>query len=234
VKTWGDVRTQFHRLISDQAASIFTNANAESYANIALNHMAGESRHIDRLETGSTTADQATYSTVGFTTEVYRIWRVTHDDDPLMSVTTDRLDATDHSWRSHGSGTPLYYLLDQTETAVYLFPIPGTSSLDLEFFVESAPAPMDNDNTTNNVELPVWAIPGLLFWMLSYAFDADTPLRNLDSAAFYRHMAQRVTKALQVRSCNRLPKEWSKAAAGQATVPPQFDRLPGDGISAPA
>lgn len=78
------------------------------------------------------------------------------------------------------------------------------SGNSLEVFYYARPAAV-NDGA---IQIPGWAHPGIVYGMVSRAFAADTPRRNLGAAAIYRNLYEDVVRRLTARSNGKLHKVW--------------------------
>ena len=66
-------------------------------------------------------------------------------------------------------------------------------------------------NADQNIPLPTWFWPYLLFAMLAGAYGSDTPIADADKSMFWRKMADMMLGRLKLRTGSRMSAAWQMA-----------------------
>lgn len=88
------------------------------------------------------------------------------------------------------------------------------SGYGVEVFYNARPDEIDG-SAAQVVQIPAWAMHGILFGMLAEAFESDTELMNLDTSSFYRNLFYHWIGRLRVRSYDKLPMVWVYEGEGE-------------------
>ena len=224
--TYADIKDAFFQATGDSEGTnaFFSNAYVERLANTALRKIARAANYYDAIDTGTTSAGTATISA----TSSYQVWRVEVDDEALYPITKKELRQRDRRWLDQ-SGRPRYYYLDESlagETpTVGMFPNPG-AAYSYKIFGFGRPIDCDDDNDSNLVHIPLWAINTVLYSMLADAYAADSYVRNDELASFWRAVYEDHLSRVKMRANEKIPKYW----AVEADSRPQYlylgDNLP--------
>lgn len=222
LNTWQDVLDSFYGIVGDTQANgvWFTAATVESWANQTLVEM-GEHSGCIELDVTTVTVNgtsEYTFNTTGHAT--YGVNRVEVDDEVLLPTNRARLFAENRSWHTQ-TGTPFWYYrdglndFDEVGLPVALWPKPDVDGLTLRAILTVAPSAVSNSVGSATVQLPLWAVPGLLWGTLAMAYTAETRLRNLQTAQVFRTMYTDVVDRLKGRTSAKTPR--SVAYGGSPT-----------------
>lgn len=85
--------------------------------------------------------------------------------------------------------------------------VQAVSAYALDVFYVAEPGEITAGDDYPNV--PEWAAPFVLFYMLGKALSADTEIRDLDSSRFYFGLADMVLARMRLRSGNRMWRDWN-------------------------
>ena len=94
---------------------------------------------------------------------------------------------------------------------------------ELEVYFSCRPPEIDDNDDVP--ELPPWAQPYVVFYMLQKALMQHTPMREVNRAAYWGGMFQDGKTRLKARANSKLPKEW-KLKTGSYGERPRISRLP--------
>lgn len=103
------------------------------------------------------------------------------------------------------------------------FLIEEITANEIEVYYYARPPEIDSDD--DEPELPPWAHPFVVFYMLSRALKQHSPMQDMARSAYWQVMYNDGKQRLQRRSFGKLPKEWvfkSRAWGGR----PRISRLP--------
>ena len=212
METYGDVFDAFYPLIGDSiTAGTFVNSTqAYALANKAVRNLADESRCIDVITALTWTASSSTWvPTSGADYDFVSLWRVEVDDEKVLPITKDELRRRDREWQQR-TGTPyLYYLDEEARDAagnmtIGLYPTPD-ANVTVRFY--AAINGYRGNNTTEYIQLPKWAVPGVLYSMLADFYRMPGVRRNMQASKFYKALYDDVKARLVQESNARLPKD---------------------------
>ena len=219
MESWQDVKDFFFPAVQDTEASqaFFTVDQAEAWANAALWEMGQYAQYYDLVATQNTSSGTATYTIGSLGTPPYGIWRAEIDDEVIRATTQDELERNDRDWPAR-TGKPAFYYLDTMSyipdlCLMGLFETPN-GTYELRTYAYGVPDAVSNDSDATNVMVPQWAAYGVLWYMLSEAFLAETRRQNLDTSAFYRMLYEDVLDRLRVRSFSKIRKTWVAGTGG--------------------
>lgn len=232
MNTWNDILAAFNDITRDSGNYEWSLAQKVRYANRALREICEACKYVDENEVMNVVSGTGTYSV---TAAGYDVFRVEYDDQALLPITRDTLRDHDETYHTL-SGQPRFYYLDeiystQDALAVSLYYVPGTSVTNgLRVWYHAYPTALTTSSTTEELEIPDWAVGAVLFYMLSIAFRAETRRKNIQTAAFYRMMYEDILDSLISRTNRRDEKPWSAGTCPRATAG-YLSRLP-DSIQA--
>ncbi|HUV62945.1 MAG TPA: hypothetical protein VMW24_03550 [Sedimentisphaerales bacterium] len=213
METWQDIKDFFFPAMQDTETSqtFFTTTQAVNWANGALWEMAQHAEYLDVIQEQNTVDGTSAYS-VGPAGEFpYAIWRVEIDDEAIRPTTADAFRRSDRTWESN-SGKPRFYYTDLfTNASTYRLGLywEPNGVYELRTYSYGVPAQVAEDADTDKLQVPQWAIYGVLWYMLSEAYSAETRRQNPETAGFYRRLYDDMLDRLRARSNNRLSeKTW--------------------------
>jgi len=227
---YGNIYDSFNELMGNSGNFFFSDATIDRFAFRALNEACERSRYKDTAEVINSVADTGEYEA---SADGYDIFRVEYDDEILLPISRAKLRHGDRDWESR-SGTPRYYYLDeiysvQDYLAVGLWEKPGTSTASaIRLWYHGAPnVPVSTSALTKAVaiEIPEWAAPLVLYYMLHLAYSADTKKQDFGASALYHMMYEDVLDRLVIRSRDRQPKHWVSGTARGPSIG-VLNRLP--------
>lgn len=238
LSTWQDVQDLFYGVVGDTAAAgtWFPEDTVESFANQCLVEMGEHCQICEKTVATTTVAGTAAYvfNTTGH--ETFGLVRVEVDDEKMLATNRKQLYRWNRLWQD-ASGSPKWYYrdglndFDEVGLPVALWPTPGTSGVSLRAVLSVAPDAVDNDSPTDVVTIPLWAVPGLLWGMLSMAYQSETRLQNLKTAQVFRRMYADVLDRLRARSVGRLPRVVAYGRKPVRSRAPSWQQLfPSDGF----
>jgi hypothetical protein len=221
VETWQDMKDFFFPAVQDtEAAQIyFTVDQAEAWANDALLQMGEYAKYNDLVQTQNTASGTLAYQVGATGYPPYGVWRAEIDDQAIRATTYDSVSNSSQSWETR-TGIPRFYYMDQNigsdynQYKVALCEKPN-GIYELRTYAYGMPARVSNSADTDKVQVPTWAIYGVLWYMLSEAFVAETSRQNLDTSLFYWGLYENVLDRLRARNSNRLgSKHWVYGGGG--------------------
>jgi hypothetical protein len=211
VSSWQDVLDTFYGIVKDTEAAQtwLTTTQAEAWANQCLAELAEYTLPVDKAIVWAATAGEPQYAlnTTGSGTLEVKLVEV--NDEAIPRTTQRELWASSPTWQEH-TGQPRFYYtdglngFDSEGLDIAFWPTPETTD-SLRVTLAVVPDAVDNAAMTNPVMLPLWAVPGLLWGMLSVAYKAETRLQNLSTAQLFRTMFEDVMERLRMRSYDRVP-----------------------------
>lgn len=238
VSTWQDILDLFYGVIGDDATvgTWVPATTAELFANQCLVEI-GESCSLNEKTISTVTvAGTSEYVFNSTGNETYGLVRVECDEQKLLATNKKQLFRWNRWWHS-SSGTPKWYYrdglndFDEVGLPVALWPKPAASDVSLRAVLSVAPDAVDNDSPTDVVTVPLWAVPVLLWGMLSLAYQSETRLQNLKAAQVFRRMYADALDRLRARSVGRLPRAMSYGSKPvRGHVPSWRQMFPADGF----
>jgi hypothetical protein len=227
MKLWQDIRNSFEDTVGDTSGYFFSADTQARWANAALRDLCENARYKDGEYTRSVGGGVGEYFVVATS---YAVRRVEVDDEVMYPITKGELRRGYPDFASL-SGRPKFYYLDETGShpdyiKVGLFEAPGTS-LTMRVWHDAAPNPVANTTAglAADVDVPDWAVGAVLFYMLALAYEADTKLRNVETARFYWGLYADTMERLVIRSRDRQPKRWVCGSGAYPSVN-VLNRLP--------
>ena len=237
METWKDMKDFFWPAVQDTEAGqmFFSIDQVVSWHNSALYEMAQHAQYFDDIKTQNTVVGTSKYATS--TRDVFGLWRVEIDGQAIRPVTQKQLRDSDRNWATK-TGKPKFYYLDNTTEApgagyVWLYPSPG-SVYELRTYSYAQPSPADlpldgedENDESSKISVPKWAIYGVLWYMLSEAYLAETRRQNLDTSAYYRMLYEDILDRLLLRTNDKLgSKSWSIGSTPTQGVNDFWHNLP--------
>ena len=127
---------------------------------------------------------------------------------PSSSTTTEEAASSGTGFKVAASGTG--FVVDTTDASrlpsLDGFLVQEIVALDLEIYFSCTPVDVSGDDDVPDV--PTWAQPLVLYSMLRLAFSAQTPMLDVERAAYWGDMYNYGLKRLKKQSFDRLPKDW--------------------------
>lgn len=215
---YGDIYNSFNEVIGNGGNFFFSDAVIDRYAFRALNESCERARYKDTAELINSVGGTGEYAATG---DGYDVFRVEYEDYVMWPITRDKLRHSERDWQSR-TGKPRYYYLDeiydhQDNLAVGLWEKPSTSVTDgIRLWYHGVPnAPSSTSALSKAVplEIPEWASPLVLYYMLHLAYQADTKKQDMGAAALYYMLYEDVLGRMVMRSRDRQPKKWVSGAS---------------------
>jgi hypothetical protein len=230
VETYQNIKDFFWSAVQDTEAQqmFFTETQVLSWLNMAMTEMAQHSHYLDNIGTQNTADGTAAY-VVG-TDKILAVWRAEIDDEAIRPVTTSQLRLNDRDWRTK-SGWPRFYYLDNINTDPGYFTM-GLHSLpdnvyELRTYQYLIPADLTTGSSAHKIRVPKWAIYGVLWYMLSEAYLAETMRQNFDTSAYYRMLYEGIIDRLMLRTNDKIgAKSWAVGATPTVGVNDFWHNLP--------
>jgi len=220
METWQDIKDFFFPAVQDSetAQAFFTVDQAEAWANDALWEMGQHAKYVDLVQEQNTASGTTSYTigTSGY--PPYGVWRVEIDDEAIRATTEGFVSGTSASWEDRTSIPRFYYLDGDIGGTHDLFKIKlwekPNGIYELRTYSYGVPAQVSNISDTDKLQVPTWAIHGILWYMLSEAFGAETIRQNEETSAYYRKLYDSMLDRLRARNANRLAKDWAYGDGG--------------------
>lgn len=203
--TYDDVVTEFYSLIGDDATNqrLATTSQIDVWANSVMYDLAEHCEYLDEYS-AATTAPSTTVSYTDPNAMLLSVWRVEIGDEVIFPITTKQLYKSSRSWRQD-TGEPRFYYLDSLRTfdddnyRVGFYPY-STSNFKIgTYFCKSGDA-LSYANKANNVMLPQWAVPALLWGIMAHYYEHSGRKQNRQTAALFRAMYTDVRSRLRQRA----------------------------------
>jgi len=206
--TWAEAKAILYLLGGDDSASPYflDEDDVEGWFNDAQRLMVNSARPIDKINNTVGVASQGEYT---LPADLLKLWRVTYDKKRIGPVSRGKLRRYDANYEAH-EGVPNSYYLDET-VFMALYPVPSVADIELQEFYSAMATEVDNDNDGVEIDLPVWAIYGCMFGVLSFAYKTTHDVANPKIAAFWSALFQLTVERVKIRTNARLPKRWQKA-----------------------
>ncbi len=237
METWQDVKDFFFPALQDTETGqrFFTTTQALAWANAGLWELGQHAQYYDLVETQNTADADAAYFYGPDGLPPYGLWRVEIDDEAIRPTTIEMVTGLDRTWESRTGQPGFYYLNDSLEamdhSQISLWEKPD-GIYELRTYAYGVPAQVSDSADTDSLQVPQWAIYGVLWYMLSEAFLADTRRQSLDASGFYRMLYDDTLERLQDRANSRLNKRWVVAGEGHKFDKGFWSNLP-DTITGP-
>lgn len=238
METWQDIKDFFFDAVQDRETSqaFFTTTQAVAWANAALWEMAEVTKYYDVTQAQNTAAGTRIYQVGASGMPPLGIWRVEIDDEAIRPTTEKTISKDRAKWENR-SGIPKFYYLDQANAVpdrlkLGLYEEPD-GIYELRTYSYGVPAQVSDSADGDSLQVPQWAIHGVLWYMLSEAYMAETRRMNMDTSAFYRMLFEGILDRLEARTNNRLAKRWVAAEGGHQFDADFWSNLP-DTIPEPA
>ena len=218
--TYNDLLSQFNDITRDSQRHIFTAAQVDRFARRGLERLCAAAKYKLTGETINIVSGTGEYAA---TSEGHDVVRVEYDGEALRPIRRDDLRAKDSDWVNR-TGYPRYYYLDeiygsQRYPSVGLFEIPSTSLTDgLRMWYTGKPTAPSAASGATAVDIPDWAVGGVLFFMLYLAYSADTFIQNQEAAAVYKMLYEDIEYRLIKRARDNSPKSWVSGQPARAGV----------------
>lgn len=233
MNTWADIKSTFEDILADSGNAFISDATQVRWANAALRELCEAARYIEAQKVSNVASGVSQYAV---TEGGYSVVRVEYDGEALFPIYRSHLRQCMRDFSGH-TGLPRFYFLDEINATpdnlyVGVYETPSANLTNgLRIWYHGYPAAVSDSSPSTEIEIPDWAVGGVLFYMLREAYTADTNVRNLDTAAFYGMLYDDVLDRLVSRSRSRLAKSWQ---SGQRAYQPQsiLNRLP-DRVPAP-
>ena len=213
METWQDIKDFFFPAVQDTEASqsFFTTDQAVAWANGALWEMAQYAQYIDAVQTQNTVSGTASYYIGSTGLPPFGVWRVEIDDEKISAIDTRELRKNDFRWSTR-SGRPYFYYMDEISPnpdylRIGLVDNPN-GVYELRTYAYGVPAQVAEGSDTDSVQVPQWAIYGVLWYMLSEAFMTEGRRQNLATSNFYRMLYDDTLERLRARTNRKTPKSW--------------------------
>ena len=214
METYKDVKDFVFAALQDTEAGqfFFSSAQIKTWTNLALWEMAEESKFLDKIETQNTVDGTAAYYVGGNGAPPFGIWRMEIDDEAIQAITKDRLRQFSRTWEDI-SGSPHYYYLDDINYIPDYFQFrlweEPNGVYEIRAYTYDLPAQVFDGAETDSIQVPQWAIYGVVWYVLSEAYMAETTRQNYDTAAFYRMLFEDVVHRLKGRAGDKMgEKSW--------------------------
>ena len=240
LSTYGDVVHTVYGMIQDSATNrrLATTDQIDIWANSCLAEMAEHSEYITAtMETTLTTGQGASIS-VTDGNGVMGLVRVEIDDEFIPPTNTRALYSGSRTWQEQ-TGEPRFYYTDSMRgyTADGLkfgvWPLAG-GSYDLRVVYTVVADELSYANSTDKVMLPLWAVPGLVWGILSKFYESESRMQNFDTARFYRMLFVDTMTRLRVRSYSALNRRKAYGEGRTRMSRDDFRQLmPADGFPYP-
>jgi hypothetical protein len=238
VNTWADIKAAFYDVIGDSSYTVIPAATAVRWANLALQDLCEAARYRDIQQVSNVSSGTATYTIAD---DVYDIFRVEYDGEALTPISGNALRRDGRDWK-YRTGTPKFYTLEAMyyehaspdKVSLRIWETPSSNMTNgLRIWYHGYPDAVSDASPSADIDVPDWAVSGVLFYMLSQAYESEYSIgmKNFDSAAMYWMMYEDVKDRLTIRSRDRQPKQWvcGEPAHGSMSV---LNRLP-DRVPAP-
>lgn len=207
MNTYGDIRNTFYQMFRDSPTDqvFITTTQADNFANKGLRDMAQAAWYKDAEVD---IASSATEFSLG---EHIRCWRgegtVAGTLQYMKPISKESLIQSFRRFETV-TGVPRHWFLDYNRVdenvRVGIYPDPGTLTA-YKFYCYTWPTPVTSAATSFELDMPDWAVAGLMYYMLWQAYLSDTKRQDLDLAAFYRDLYYEVRDLLIGASKGRMP-----------------------------
>ena len=217
METLQDLYDMFFPILQDteDGNAFFTVSQARNWANGAVLIIAEHAKHLDY---SGTVAVVSGNSRIEIGSVLGGVWRVEIDNKAIRPISKKRLRESDRDW-SIRTGQPTFYFLaeenaDPDRYFIGLYP-KSDASYTATVYCYAKPATFGaEDPATGRPQVPKWALPAVLWYMLANAYTADTIKQNHDLAAFYNRLFNDTLGRLQTRNASRLNKQWVVGSSG--------------------
>lgn len=238
LSTYSDVIDLVRGLIADSSANsrLATNDQIDIWANSSLAEMTEHAEHIDAVQT--VTPMNSGVSKVTLSGGVLGVWRVEIEDEFIDPTTTAILNRSSRKWEQK-TGQPRWYYLDSlmvSTTDNYTFGLwPKTSgSYDLRVIYTILPDELTYADRTDKVMLPLWAVPGLVWGILTKFYASESRMQSMKASKFYEIMYNDMVSRLRARSFSRMPGYKAYGEGQSRTTKGSFwELLPSDFVTYP-
>ena len=238
MRTYQEIMDVVRELTSDPVGDsrLITDTQMDLWANMCLHEMVEHSEFLETEETANTTGGGT--GAVAITGDPIRVLRVEIEDEAIYPTTTRDLYKLSRTWQAQ-TGRPRWYYMDSLRDYqsdylyLNLWPLPN-AVYSVRAVVSQAPKELDSTIPTNNVEVPLWATPGLVWGILYRFYEAETRMQSNQASQLFKMMYEDVVDRLKVRSYSKLGR--SKAwGSGRRSMPSgDFQELmPSDGFPYP-
>ena len=189
MNTWAEIKQAFMSMSGGTKtySPFFTEAQALAWANRALRDMGQYCWY----------RDAAVERTVGATSEtvnvgnVIRVWRAEAEESGVMKgLSSTRKDdlLREHRYWYNTRGTIRKYYLDMVRSgsflSVGLYPIPQAET-DMRFYCYVYPDEVSDASPSDEIDIPEWAVAGVLYYMLGQAYASDSKIQDFGIADFW-------------------------------------------------
>ncbi|HUV64428.1 MAG TPA: hypothetical protein VMW24_11060 [Sedimentisphaerales bacterium] len=232
METWQDIKDFFWPAVQDSETSqiFFNSTQALAWANGALWEMGQHAQYTDLIQEQNTANGQRVYTIGSSGSAPYGVWRVEIDGEAIRATTEADVTNLDQNWETR-SQIPRFYYLDGfiggtgDLAKIALYPEPN-GIYELRTYCYGVPEQVSDSADTDKLQVPQWAIYGVLWYMLAEAFMAETRRQNLETSAYYRGLYDKLLDRLQMRTASRLPKDWVFGEGGQEFTRNFWSNLP--------
>ena len=230
LSTYGDVVDFVRSIIKDPSASsrLASAGQMEIWANSAMAEISEHAEYIDYVLETNTSAGTSTVTFAGDPLPL-DLWRVEIDDKVIYPITTRKLYQSSRTWQTQ-TGTPRWYYLDSMRTLTNpgvkfgLWP-KANGAYKITAFYKVIADELDSDAPTDKVMLPLWAVPGLAWGILSRFYESESRMQNLKTAQFYRTLFEHTMERVRARSFSR-QGSWDAYGKGRTRkIPDDFRNL---------
>lgn len=235
LSTYQDLLDAFYAMTSDTEV-LFSTDTVDSYANQCLAEIAEHCDVIEKSVTTTTTNGEAVYVFNALFDNTYTLKRLEVDYEKMTPTNRKQLYSWNRMWQAATGPAKYYYTdglsdFDDTGLPVALWPTPSADGVSIRAILSVAPGTVAASSGTAVVMLPTWAVPGLLWGMLSMAYYAETRVQNLGAAAVFRRMYDDVLDRLRGRSYAKLPKTTAWGSQPSYGCAPSWQQLfPASGL----
>jgi hypothetical protein len=211
------------------------------WANTSLSELGEHAEYIDSGNSTTTTLGAGIGASIslGSAGGYLGVWRVEIDDEAIYPITTERLYRDNREWQTQ-RGEPQFYYMDSMATIstndsinMGVWPL-SSGGYKLRVISTVTADVLETASATDKVMLPLWAVPGLVWGILSNFYDSESRMQNPQVSAFYRRLFEDVMTRLKVRSFSRMKfsKAWGEGPARRSIW--DASRLfPEDGVPVP-
>jgi len=217
VETWADIRAIFWEIMQDSEAAqqFFTETQITNWANKALREMATATIPLEVRATFSTVSESPLY---GLGSRAMKIFRLEIDNWRLGVTSEDKLFKSDRNWRTIGGDPKAYYIsqfTDSDDLVFGLYPEPR-SVLDGIVYYRAKPPTVSSSTDTSRLQVPSWAVWGVLYSMLSDAYLAEGRRHEKTNSSYkyYKMLFNDIVDRLAARSRAKLNKAWVYGSKG--------------------
>lgn len=232
MNTWTDIKAAFEDIIGDHRNVFFSDDWQVRAANRALEEMCRASRYKDQIVRSNIAADTNYYTS----SSSYDVTRVEFDDEVLTQTTKEFIRRRDWNWEAQ-TGLPRWVFLDQIPNtgaadSIYIgvYPAYGSDLVNgLRVWSHGKPTAVSDSSPSDELDIPDWAVGGVLFYMLRQAFMSEVHSKqDFGAAAMYEMLYEDVLDRLVHRANARAPKRW--VSGGSSRRSRHISRRLPDGI----